>query len=170
MRKELNYGDSYELNQKEQQIIIDMASRIGNQDRSYFENNFKRDKTMDLGTMNLNGFGAELAFCILTNSEFDSTTNPDENHFLKDDAVLADGRTVDVKTTKYKTGKLIIRCGKEEKKVDLYALMIGEFPKFTFRGWISYNDIIQDENITQLPQGKSYVKTQSELNHYLKIQ
>jgi hypothetical protein len=168
--KELNYGDSYELNFDEQQIILNMADRIAKQDRSYFEINFKRDKSMDLAVMNINGFGAELAFCILTNSEFDSTTNPDENHFLKDDAVLADGRTVDVKTTVYKTGKLIIRCGKEEKKVDLYALMIGEFPKYTFRGWISYDDVIQDENILQLPQGKSYVKTQVELNHYLNIQ
>jgi len=168
--KELNYGDSYELNFDEQQIILNMADRIAKQDRSYFELNFKRDKSMDLAVMNINGFGAELAFCKLTDSKFDSTTNPDENHFLKDDAVLADGRTVDVKTTRYKTGKLIIRVGKEEKKVDLYALMIGEFPKFTFRGWITYDDVIQDENIEQLPQGKSYVKTQDELNHYLKIQ
>lgn len=169
MKKELNYGDSYELNFKQQQIILNMADEIAKQDRSYFENNFKRDKSMDLAVMNINGFGAELAFCRLTDSKFDSTTIAKENHFLKDDAVLADGRTVDVKTTVYKTGKLLIRFGKEDKKVDLYALMIGEFPKYTFRGWISYDDIINQENIVEFPQGKSYVKTQQELNHNLII-
>jgi len=168
--KELNYGDSYELNFKQQQIILNMADEIAKQDRSYFELNFKKDKSMDLAIMNINGFGAELAFCILTNSKFDNTTNPDENHFLKDDAVLRDGRTVDVKTTVYKTGKLMIRYGKEDKKVDLYALMVGEFPKYTFKGWISYDDIIKQQNIVELPQGKSYVKTQEELNHNLIIE
>ena len=170
MRKELNYNDSYTLNQEEQDLIKNMATTITNQDSSYFTNNFKRDQTMDFYDMNLNGFGAELAFCNLTFSEFDSTTNPNQNHFLKDDAVLADGRTVDVKTTVYKTGKLLIRCGKEDKKVDLYALMIGEFPKYTFRGWIAYDDIIDQENIVELPQGKSYVKTQQDLNHNLIIE
>jgi len=168
--KELNYGDSYELNLKQQQIILNMADEIAKQDRSYFELNFKKDKSMDLAIMNINGFGAELAFCILTNSKFDSTTNPDENHFLKDDAVLRDGRTVDVKTTVYKTGKLMIRYGKEDKKVDLYALMVGEFPKYTFKGWISYDDIIKQQNIVEFTQGKSYVKTQEELNHNLIIE
>jgi hypothetical protein len=169
MKLELNYGDSYELNFKQQQIIINMADEIAKQDRSYFELNFKRDKSMDSAIMNINAFGAELAFCCLTNSKFDSTTIAKENHFLKDDAVLADGRTVDVKNTVYKTGKLLIRYGKEEKKVDLYALMIGEFPKYTFRGWISYDDIIKKENIVELPKGKSYVKKQEELNHNLII-
>ena len=71
---------------------------------------------MDLAVMNINGFGAELAFCCLTNSKFDSTTIAKENYFLKDDAVLADGRTVDVKTTVYKTGKLL--------KIRLFKLQI----------------------------------------------
>lgn len=158
----------YMLTETEQQTIRDMATKIENQGRLYFNNNYKIDKSMRFFDMNLNGFGAELAFCKLFKTEFDSTTNQYENHFNKNDTVLNTGESVDVKTTKYKNGRLLVRLGKENKKVDLYSLMIGEFPKFEFKGFAKYNDIIDSRNIIEIKGVPTYALTQEQLTLRIK--
>ena len=165
----LNYGTSLELTQSDQELIKDMSATICKQDRSYFVNNFKRDKTMTLYEMNLNGFGAELVFCRLCGVEFDSSTIQKESHFSNADAILKDGTTVDVKNTTYPNGKLLVRTGKESKLVDIYALVIGTFPVFKFSGWASYKDIIQKKLIINLGMGNSYCLPQNSLRKSLKI-
>ena len=165
----LHYGKSLQLTQHDQQLIRDMSDAICNQDRSYFVNNYKMDKTMKLHEMNLNGFGAELAFCRLCSIEFDSSTDQKENHFNKVDATLKGGRTVDVKNTTYLKGNLIVRTGKEEKYVDIYALVIGTFPAFKFSGWASYEDIIKPVLIKDFGGGHTYCLSQNNLNKTLTI-
>ena len=165
---ELNYGTVYELPAEDQELIKNMATNICNQDRSYFVDNFKIDKNMSLYNMNLNGFGAELTFCRLCGVEFDSSYDKTENHFNNADAILWNGLTVDVKTTTYQSGKLLIRPGKEDSKVDLYALMIGTFPMFRFAGWIEYENIINDKLLVDLGWGPGYCLPQHELNKTLK--
>ena len=164
---ELKRGTKYTLSLEDRMAIIQMSERICEQKRQYFQDNFKRDKLTDLHTMNLNGFGAELAFCRLVNAEFDFTTDETENHFLNPDCTLADGKTIDVKTTIYPGGKLIVRTGKEDVHVDAYALMIGTFPSFTFRGWATYEEIIRDVNLQNLGYGDNYALEQGELESIL---
>ena len=135
-------GIEYKLTETEIKIIQNMSKTICDQGRDYFVDNFKYDKITTLYDMNVNGFGAELAFCRLAEIEFDSSTISFENHFLKHDCILPDGRTVDVKNTKYSTGSLIVGKGKEKMKVDVYVLMIGIFPKYKFVGWCSYLNMI----------------------------
>lgn len=166
----LTAGTVYVLDELEIKAIQEMSDKICAQDRSFFIDNFKRDKLTPLNEMNLNGFGAELAFCKLCNVEFDYSTIEKESHFSKDDAVLKNGKTVDVKTTVYTNGKLLVRVGKEQKVVDIYALMIGKFPQFKFCGWAAYEEIIQVKNIVNyLSFGDSYTLTQSQLNNELEI-
>ena len=165
----LHYGTSLKLTQQDQRLIEEMSATICKQDRSYFVNNYKKDKTVKLYQMNLNGFGAELAFCRLCAVEFDSSTIQKESHFNKVDAILKDGSTVDVKNTIYPNGKLIVRTGKESKRVDIYALVIGTFPVFEFSGWSSYIDIIQPKLIEDLGWGPAYCLPQNSLNKSLKI-
>ena len=93
----LKYGTEYKLNTEEQELITNMSNKICNQGRTYFKSKYKIDRKMDLNQMNLNGFGAELAFCKLCNIPFDNTTNQYENHFNKVDATLKNGKTVDIK-------------------------------------------------------------------------
>ena len=147
-----------------------MAETICNQDRNHFVDKYKRDKSIPLMEMNKNGFGAELAFCRLCGITFDSSTIEKENHFSKVDATLPDGTSIDVKTTVYKNGKLIVRHGKEKKVVDIYVLMTGTFPTFTFCGWASYAEIIKIENTENLGWGNAYSLSQSKLNQLLTIQ
>jgi hypothetical protein len=164
---ELHYGTKITLSLADQKLIENMSATICNQDRSYFVNNFKKDKSVKLYNMNLNGFGAELAFCRLCGIEFDSSTNKNDNHYNNPDAVLNNGLTVDVKNTIYKNGKLIVRTGKEHKRVDLYALVIGTFPDFTFVGWKEYDHIIDKSLIVNLGWGPAYCLSQDNLNKTL---
>jgi len=166
---ELLYGTKYQLDKNEQKIITNMSDEICNQGRLHFVNKYQRDKSLQLHQMNLNGFGAELAFCKLCNISFDSTTVEKESHFTKVDAILRNGKTVDVKNTVYSSGKLIVRTGKEQKIVDIYALMIGVFPNFIFSGWATYNEIIQTKLIKDLGWGDAYTLNQSQLNHSLMV-
>jgi hypothetical protein len=170
MNSIVKYGQVYKLNETEKELIIDMANRLEIQDRSYFKNNYKIDKSMMFRDMNINGFGAELAFCKLCNTKFDSSTNKKENHFNNFDTILNTGLSVDVKQTKYKSGKLLVRIGKEEKKVDIYSLMIGEFPSYTFMGFAYYNDIISNNNIITINNKKTYALNQYQLIKELNIE
>ena len=160
-------GKTLSLKYSDQKLIIDMAIAICGQDRSYFIDNYKIDKSTGLYQMNLNGFGAELAFCRLCDIKFDNSTVDGENYFNKDDAIMKDGRTVDVKNTVYPSGRLLIRIGKEKKYVDIYVLMIGVLPNFRFSGYIDYKDIIKPELIKNFSRGDSYCLNQSDLNKYL---
>ena len=169
MSELLHYGTSLKLTQPDQQLIEEMSATICKQDRSYFINNFKRDIDYPLHQMNLNGFGAELVFCRLCGVEFDSSTIQKESHFNNADAILKDGTTVDVKNTIYRNGRLLVRTGKESKRVDIYALVIGTFPVFKFSGWASYKDIIQKKLIINLGMGNSYCLPQNSLIKSLKI-
>lgn len=109
----------------------------------------------------LEGLGAELAFCRLHNLYPDLTVGPRSGGV---DCTIGTMK-VDVKTTKYKTGKLLATLKKkDEVEVDIYALMIGEFPKYTLVGWAWKDDLIQDENIGDLGYGKGYILEQKQLN------
>lgn len=165
----LVYGTIYQLNKAEQEVITNMSDIICSQGRLHFTSKYQRDKSLRLHQMNLNGFGAELAFCKLCQVQFDSSTIEKESHYTKVDATLLNGITVDVKNTVYRSGKLIVRTGKEQKIVDVYALMIGVFPNFTFSGWAKYEEIIQPKYIKDLGWGPAYTLDQSQLNKELLI-
>lgn len=160
-------GLKHILIESDQEIIRKMAKEISDQGRLHFVNNFKVNKELELLEMNTNGFGAELAFCNMAGAEFDSSTNGSESHFKKVDCTLPDKRTVDVKTTVYTTGKLFIRCGKEATKVDIFVLMTGKFPVFTFRGWANYSELVDPKKIRDFGYIKSYCLEQHELNKFL---
>jgi hypothetical protein len=54
---------------------------------------------------------------------------------------------VDVKTTKHKHGHLEVSINKKPGKVDIYALVIGEFPRFRIAGWMMASEIMQDHRL-----------------------
>ena len=136
-----------------------------------YENNRKKnieDKKIGKQTnaaTDIEGFGAEMAFCKLFNvfpdfSVFVRSTKSD-----KGDAELhVINGVVDVKSTKYLDGRLLTPDYKEKGVVDLYALMIGEFPKYVFKGFMTSAELMQDHRIGDMGYGKkSYIAAQSEL-------
>lgn len=107
----------------------------------------------------LEGIAAEIAFCKLFNAYPDTQIGVLEDA----DAYTIQHGAVDVKATKYQTGKLLAVKGKVHHPADSYALMIGEFPRYRFAGWAKASELLRDENITDLGRGKGYALEQGDL-------
>ena len=73
------------------------------------------------------------------------------------------GFTVDVKTTKYPNGRLILPLYKKQKACDYYVLMVGTFPKYKCVGVASKNKLIDDKNITSFGWNNHHALEQAEL-------
>jgi hypothetical protein len=106
----------------------------------------------------LDGFGAEMAFCKIANCYPDLKIGLDNDYDC-----LYNGLKIDVKQTKYKKGRLLATLKKTNSDVDIYVLMIGEFPNYEFIGWARKDDLIKPENIKDLGRGNGYVLEQSQL-------
>ena len=114
----------------------------------------------------LEGFAAEFAFCKIFNLYPDFTIEPRGTEDDCGDAVLPSGKTVDVKATKYPTGRLLAVPWKGDN-VDLYALMVGEFPRYIFKGFMSREELHKAERLGNLGYGETYIAQQHELKDHL---
>jgi hypothetical protein len=107
----------------------------------------------------LEGVAAEIAFCKHMNVFPDTQT---EVHERADAYTVAMGG-VDVKATKFRNGRLLARTTKKGKEADAYALMVGEFPTYRFVGWVTAEELLADENVTDLGHGPTYALPQHRL-------
>lgn len=108
----------------------------------------------------LEGVAAEIAFCKHHNVYPDLQT---ESHEYADCYSPTIG-SVDVKSTRYKSGRLIATRKKNElKHPDIYVLMIGEFPEYYFAGYASADELLRDENLIDLGYGETYGLEQERL-------
>lgn len=110
----------------------------------------------------LEGAAAELAFCK------DKNIYPDlENRVDLGYDCMYYGTRIDVKATKYKTGRLLATLKKKVcENVDVFVLMVGSFSTYyTIVGAVAKEDFIRDENIKDLGRGKGYCLDQSQLSN-----
>jgi hypothetical protein len=149
------------LNEVEQELCETIAKRRHDNNRSNSVKNSKIGKQSDWET-DLEGIASELAFCRLFNLYPDLTIFTRTSAQDAGDVTLPDGRTVDVKSTKYKNGKLLAVLWKSAK-VDLYALMVGTFPEYTFKGFMSSSELLQPSKVKNLGYGDTYAAEQEEL-------
>lgn len=117
-------------------------------------------------SIDLEGVAGELAFCKMFNlyPDLDTDRMPPYPEF---DAVLRDGWTVDVKTTRYDDGRLLVdvRKGRKVDGVDFYCLMTGEFPgPYTFRGFMAKSVLVKPERKRIVSGHEAYAADQSELD------
>jgi hypothetical protein len=113
------------------------------------------------------GFAAELAFSRLVNVYPDLTIGARHGGF---DCELNEyfGIRVDVKATRYRSGRLLATRGKfDVSDVDVYALMVGEMPTYRFVGWATKEELIQQANLSDLGRGVGYVLPQARLHREL---
>jgi hypothetical protein len=111
------------------------------------------------------GAGAELAFCKLFNCYPDLAMQlkSAKKGTDKGDATL-EGKVVDVKSTTYKTGRLLAAKWKDpNSNVYAYALLTGEMPNYTFRGFMKSENLLRDEMLRDLGRGEGYVAEQEDL-------
>jgi len=109
----------------------------------------------------LNGMGAEMAYCKLMNIYPDLETGLSTPDF---DCVTRLGAKIDVKATKYKTGHLLATLNKKGKPPDRYVLVIGEFPKYSIVGEVKADELLQEGNLKNFGWGMAYALTQDQLN------
>ncbi len=85
---------------------------------------------------------------------------------LKPDAgwdILYNGHKIDVKTTRYKAGRLLAKLNARDDEVSIYLLVTGVFPEYTIVGYATKEQLIAKENIIDLGHGQGYGLTQDKL-------
>jgi hypothetical protein len=111
----------------------------------------------------LEGIGAEIAFCKVMNVYPDTETDLAVEDLPVEDAVLRCGARIDVKATKYQSGHLVAVLGKKQKRPDGYVLVIGKFPTYRIAGFMSANELLVPENIKNFGHGDGFAATQDSL-------
>ena len=167
----IKIGQSISLTTAERKLAHFIARNRNLNNRSFNVTNLKISGA-DAATVDLEGVCGEIAFCKLFNVYPDLDTDHEPPHPLHDCVIPPPpGFRIDVKTTKYENGKLLVDARKGSKKtggVDYYALMTGSFPgPYTFRGLIAREHIIQPHKLGLLCGYKSYMAEQSELTDEL---
>jgi hypothetical protein len=71
--------------------------------------------------------------------------------------------TIDVKATKYRTGKLIAALHKKDKACDYYMLMLGTFPEYSLGGFCRKEKLLNEDTITNLGWGQLHALEQNDL-------
>lgn len=121
--------------------------------------------------IDIQAFGAELAFCKLHNLYPDLTlmirTGSDDCSLPFKPGVP--NRSIDVKWTGRKNGRLIVAYYKKNLASDIYVLMRGHLPMYEYLGWIYARDLFKPENVELLTERKikTYVAPFGKLNRIL---
>lgn len=160
----MEIGTKITLSKMEQYVCKFIAQMRHKNNRLKGVTNAKIGNQSDWQT-DLEGFGAEFAFCMGFNVFPDFSVQVRSSQRGEDaqgDAILPGGLVVDIKSTQYDDGRLLAARWKEPE-VDLYALMTGVFPEYTFRGFMLQQELLQEKRLTDLGHGKGYVADQSEL-------
>ena len=160
----IKIGQTVSLNTAEKKLAYFVARNRNARNRCLNVVNLKVSPR-DGVTIDLEGVAGELAFCKMFNlyPDLDTDRMPPYPEF---DARLSDGWTVDVKTTRYGDGKLLVdvRKGRKVDGVDFYCLMTGEFPgPYTFRGFMAKSLLVRPEKRGVVRGHEAYMAEQSEL-------
>lgn len=160
-----NIGDKIELTYTEQLICKVIAKLRFENNRNVGIKNSKIGPQSNEET-DLEGIAAEFSFCKLFNlfPDFSVHTRSSTGYTDNGDVTLSNGKTVDVKATKYTSGRLLAVPWKKPK-TDYMALMVGTFPNYVYKGVIESKELIKDERLGDLGHGKTYIAEQHELKN-----
>jgi len=146
------------LDNHEQEIVRGIALARHNNNIERGSRDFKMGNRDDL-LINLEGTGGEFAFCKLQNIYPDMTIN----HPIPFDCYIKGHGFIDVKSTKKTNGMLLVGLWKSRSIPDYYALMVGEFPNYEFKGFFPGEEVFNDENLVNLGHGETYGISQDRL-------
>ena len=82
------------------------------------------------------------------------------------DLITHQGLKVDIKATRYKSGRLLIHIDKDVNEVDIYVLGVVDGDSVDFVGYIKSKEAIQPQNLKDLGHGSGYVIEQSNLKKF----
>ena len=110
--------------------------------------------------LELDGIGGEIAYAQRRNVYFDFSVSPRSGGH----DFIVNGLSADVKTTPNATGDLLVSASKAKNPCDIYVLMTGTFPEYTYRGFVLQQNLFIEKNLTDLNYGPTYLMPQSELD------
>lgn len=156
------------LTDKEQEVCKEIAMARTRSNRESGVSNKKFSEESDF-KIDLEGFAAEFAFCKLFNISPDMTVQPRSSANDSGDCVLH-GLKVDVKSTVHKNGHLLVAPWKKHT-VDIYALMIGQFPEYEFRGFLPASEMLSEKRLQDFysHKFKTYRASQRELVEFYEL-
>jgi hypothetical protein len=139
------------LDSYERKIVTEIAMdrQKNNIDRG--SRSFKMGGGDDL-LINIEGTGGEFAFCKIQNIYPDMTID----HPIPFDCYIKGHGYIDVKTTKKTNGMLLVGTWKYRSVPSYYALMVGEFPTYEFKGFFPGEEVFKPENLVNLGHGETY--------------
>ena len=110
------------------------------------------------------GVSAEFAFC----KHFNLWPDLDPTSRKIADCVNRDGRTVDIKGTHYRNGKLLLLIKESMEYCDRYVLVTGQPPDMWITGWLTKDEFITDDMKGRMGPDKplSYIATQRQLRDF----
>lgn len=158
------------LSKIEQSICKVLAQKRHDNNRKNNVNNSKIGNQSDFET-DLEGIAAEFAFCKIHNifPDLSIHVRSSKSGTDKKGDCFYYGYSVDVKTTKYKTGKLLAVPWKSDNGPDIYALMVGSFPHYEFKGFMLSDDLLIPERIGNLGYGETYIAEQKDLLNFSEL-
>ena len=119
----------------------------------YGRKKYEDKKKMDDGFQaDVDGMVGEMCFGKLFNYYVDFGLGK-----KKEDFVSRKGETIDVKSTRYKTGQLTATLEKIKDPCDIYVLMIADDHGGWYKGFVRKEELFQEENIKDLGRGTGYV-------------
>jgi len=151
--------DEITLDDEEQTLVRVLAAlRNGNN----LINSVRSAKMSPRGDyeVNLDGMGGEYAFAKIKNLCPDFGIGPRSGGH---DFLDRKGNTVDVKTNPREDGDLLVRASKKDRPSDWYVLMTGEFPRYSYRGYVHGRELFSDSRLVDLGHGDTYLFPQKEL-------
>lgn len=157
------------LNEGEQATAIQLGALRTKSNRDAGVTNSKVGKKSD-EDMDRDGIAGEIAFCKIVNSYPDMSIEPRKSVDDLGDLVYM-GFNIDVKTTELEDGRLLATKWKKGYS-EIYVLMTGVFPTFTYRGCMSKEKLIDKRRLGDLGRGPTYIAMQGELHtvtHYANI-
>ena len=150
-----------ELNEIEQTLSEMIAKKRYETNRKSGVRNNRIGKQSNHLT-DLNGVGAEIAFCKYANLYPDYSLFPRKGGA---DCIDRSGNKIDIKTTVYPNGHLVAVGTTTKGNVNFYVLMIGNMPTYEYKGWCTGNELIIDNNLTDFGYWKpSYALAQNQLH------
>ena len=115
--------------------------------------------------VNINAYGAELAFCQMVNAYPDFSMDVNER---KGD-VMYKGVEIDVKCGSGHNGYYYVTYGKSKDPCDVYVFMTGEMPVYYYVGYIRASSLFVKNNEYETRKGLCYRVHDSKLDYSISV-
>ena len=143
---------------------VKIAQFLGKKRRESARSNGVKDTQVgkqDPVNIDIDGMLAELAFAKAFNLYPDMTVGPRSGGA---DFTLSDGKTIDVKATRYKTGRLLATKKKTQQPCDYYVLAVVSDSSVDICGMATKEKLFLEENLINLGHGEGYAISQDNLD------